>query len=186
MPFSLGPILLVKLAKQSKIARFCQNVDAQWCSCYGQVVRHVPFVVGIHLVPLTSKVVPIKTKIWKQGTTKKDKASTKKLLLFRNLGWHPHYQSDSKTVAIQDKHKTKKYDEIFAFYWSYLAYSIVFVLVGIHVVGLTSGPINLPLLATTPLTSYQPLSQLFPTSGWVATKIRHDYLFFFPPNVLLL
>ena len=119
--FYLGPILLVKLAKQSKIARFCQNVDAQWYCCYGQVVRHVPFVVGIHLGPLTSKVVPIKTKIWKQGTTKKDKASTKKLLLFRNLGWHPHYQSDSKTVAIQDKHKTKKYDEIFAFYWSWLA-----------------------------------------------------------------
>ena len=29
----------------------------------GQVVRLVPFVVGIHLGPLTSKVVPIKTKI---------------------------------------------------------------------------------------------------------------------------
>ena len=31
---SLGPILLVKLAKQSKIARFCQNVDAQWYCCW--------------------------------------------------------------------------------------------------------------------------------------------------------
>ena len=38
----------------------------------GEVVRHGPFVVGIHLGRLTSKVVPIKTKIWKQGTTKKD------------------------------------------------------------------------------------------------------------------
>ena len=153
----------------------------------GQVVRHVPFVVGIHLGRLTSKVVPIKTKIWKQGTTKKDIRQVQGSCCFPDtFVGILIIRVTLKPLQFKTNKKTLKYDEIYAFHWSYLAYSIVFVLVGIHVVWLTSGPINPPLLATTPLTSYQPLSQLFPTSGWVSTKIHRDYVFFFPPYVLLL
>ena len=62
VPFSLGPILLSNWQNKVKSQDFVKMLMPN-DTVVGQVVRHVPFVVGIHLGPLTSKVVPIKTKI---------------------------------------------------------------------------------------------------------------------------